>query len=291
MFRGVYTALVTPFNTDGSIDTEAMMALVEEQIQSGIHGLVPVGSTGESPTVSHEENMKVVEMVINKAAGRIPVIAGTGSNSTQEAVSMTKAAKAMGASASLQVVPYYNKPNQEGMYRHFMTLADSIDLPMIVYNIPGRTGVNMNASTLARLAKHPNIAAVKESSGNLNQAMEIIASVPEGFGIFCGDDNWTFPLLSLGATGVISVASHLVPKELVALYEALQKSDLQTAKAIHYRLLPLFNAVFIDTNPIPIKYMLSRLGKIKEAYRLPLLPLNDDAKKSVDVVLKAQNLL
>lgn len=291
MFDGIFTALVTPFHRDGSIDEKALRALVEEQVTAGIHGLVPVGSTGESPTVDHEENIRVIEVVVDQAAGRVPVIAGTGSNSTSEAIDMTRKAKAVGATASLQIAPYYNKPNQEGFYRHFMAIADAVDLPMVLYNIPGRTGKNMEASTTLRLSKHGNIRATKEASGNLDQVMDVIRDAPEGFKVLCGDDSWTLPLLCMGASGVISVASHVAAKDMLDMYRLFVSGDLAGARKAHYRLLPLFRALFVDTNPIPVKYALSRLGRMEEAYRLPLCSMEDGLKARVDQVLRDRGLL
>ncbi len=291
MFEGIYTALVTPFNTNGSIDEAALKALVDEQIEAGIKGLVPVGSTGESPTVSHLENVRVVELVVKQAAGRVPVVAGTGSNSTAEAIEMTKAAHSLGASASLQVAPYYNKPNAEGFYRHFSSIAEAVDLPLVVYNIPGRTGKNVETATILKLAQHQNIVAVKECSGNLDQVMDLINLAPKDFSIICGDDNMAIVYFGLGAKGLISVASHLVARHLVELYDLVSSGKHSQALALHYKLLPLFRSMFIDTNPIPLKYALSQLGKIKEVYRLPLCEMTVDLKHQMNKTLSDFGLL
>ena len=291
MFSGTYTALITPFKSDESIDEAALRAVVDKQIEAGIDGLVPVGTTGESPTVSHKENIRVIEIVVEQADGRVPVIAGTGSNSTSEAIEMTRLAKDIGATASLQVAPYYNKPNQEGFYRHFTAIGDSVDMPMVVYNIPGRTGKNIETDTLIRLAEHQNIVAVKEASGSVAQVMEVVARKPEGFGVLSGDDNLAFPIVSLGGSGVISVASNAAPGEVSRMIGLLLDGKLEKARDEHYKLLPLFKMVFFDTNPIPIKYAMHLLGQCEEVYRLPLCPLSEENKDRVRKVLENQGLL
>ncbi|MFW5782905.1 MAG: 4-hydroxy-tetrahydrodipicolinate synthase [Spirochaetota bacterium] len=285
MFEGVYTALVTPFNADGSIDEGAMRNLVEAMIEGGVQGLVPMGSTGESATVSHDENIRVIEIVADQAKGRTSIIAGTGSNSTAEAIRMTQLAKEVGATATLQVSPYYNKPTQEGLYRHFTTIADSTDLPVVVYNIPGRTAVNIENGTMLRLATHPNIAAVKEASGSMPQVMELISVRPDGFNVISGDDNLTLPILTLGGEGVISVAANIAPRLMGRLVTAAREGRLKEARELHYRLLPLFKSVFLKTNPIPIKYALASKGIITESYRLPLCALDDVDKRKIDAIL------
>ncbi len=291
MFKGVFTALVTPFEQDGSIDERRLRELVEAQIKGGVAGLVPVGTTGESPTVDHRENIEIIRIVIEQANGRVPVIAGTGSNSTQEAIEMTARAKELGADASLQVAPYYNKPSQEGFYRHFTAIADAVDLPMIVYNIPGRTGKNIENETMLRLAGHPNIVGVKEASGNFTQVMELIERKPASFSLLSGDDNLLLPITALGGDGVISVASNLVPEMMVELTNECLAGNMANARALHYRLLPLFRVLFIETNPIPIKYALSLKGMLKEVYRLPLCPLSDPQKRQVERVVRDLALL
>ncbi|MFW6293978.1 MAG: 4-hydroxy-tetrahydrodipicolinate synthase [Spirochaetota bacterium] len=285
MFAGVYTAMVTPFQPDGSIDEGALRALVDAQIDGGVQGLVPMGTTGESPTVTHEENIRVIEVVADQAAGRTSIIAGTGSNSTAEAVRMTQLAKDVGATATLQVTPYYNKPTQEGLYRHFMTIAEATDLPMVVYNIPGRTARNVENETMLRLATHPNIVAVKEASGSMAQVMDLVSARPDGFSVLSGDDNLTLPLMALGGEGVVSVASNIAPRLMGQLVAAARRDDLAEAREMHYRLLPLFKAVFLQTNPIPIKYALAAKGIVTEAYRLPLVPLDETDKRKVDAIL------
>ena len=290
-FQGVYTALVTPFNQQGGVDEKALQTLVETQIAAGISGLVPMGTTGESPTLSHEEHMDVVAKVVKWTAGRVPVIAGTGSNSTDEALHLTQKAKDLGVTATLQVVPYYNKPSQEGMYRHFMALAETVDLPLIVYNIAGRTAKNMETDTLIRLATHPNVVGVKEASGDLGQMMDVLARRPQGFCVLSGDDNLLFPLLALGGDGVISVASHLVPEALLELTRLTSAGDFAQARPIHYRLMPLFKALFLDTNPIPVKTALAFQGKMLESFRLPMCPMDEAKRQALKAILVNQGLL
>jgi 4-hydroxy-tetrahydrodipicolinate synthase len=286
MLKGVYTALVTPFQSDGSIDEEALRSLVDRQIEGGVTGLVPMGTTGESPTVTHEENIRVIEIVADQAKGRVEVIAGTGSNSTAEAVRMTELAKDVGATATLQVTPYYNKPTQEGLYEHFSTVAKSGGLPVVVYNVPGRTGRNIETSTILKLAAIDNVIAVKEASGNIPQVMEIISARPHDFAVLSGDDNITLPIMALGGEGVVSVASNIAPKMMSRMVEAQLNGKHDDARELHYKLLPLFKLVFLQTNPIPIKYAMAKAGLIKEVYRLPLVSLNSADKRVADEVLE-----
>jgi 4-hydroxy-tetrahydrodipicolinate synthase len=286
MFEGAITAIVTPFDENGKIDEEALRKLVDVQIDSGIKGIVPVGTTGESPTLDHDEHNKVVDIVIDAVKGRVPVIAGTGSNSTEEAIAMTKHAKEAGATASLQVAPYYNKPTQKGFYEHFIAIADAVDLPMVVYNIPGRTGKNIETSTMMKLAKHKNIVAVKEASGDLNQMMDVIAQKPDDFAVLSGDDNMTVPLMLMGGKGVISVASNIIPKDIVAMADAALNGDIKTAVETHYKLLPFCKAMFIETNPIPIKTALAMKGMIKENFRLPMCEMEPENKEKLKKILQ-----
>ncbi len=283
--QGVYTALVTPFNQDGSIDEKALRELVESQIEKGISGLVPVGTTGESPTLSHDEHHRVIAIVIDQNKKRVPIIAGTGSNSTIEAVELTKNAKEAGADFSLQVTPYYNKPSQEGIYQHFTAIADAANLPLIIYNIPGRTGKNIENATMFRLAEHPMIIGVKEASGSISQMMEVINGTPDDFTVLSGDDGLGLPLISCGGDGIVSVASNIIPEQMEALVGAILAGKLDKARSIHYRLMPLFRNMFIDTNPVPVKYAMARAGLIKEVYRLPLCPLSDTNKAVLDSTL------
>ena len=267
MFKGTYTALVTPLNADGSVDYAGLRTLVEEQIAGNVDGLVPVGTTGESPTLTVEEHNKVIAEVIQIAAGRVKIIAGTGGNSTAEALNLTRHAIAAGADATLQVTPYYNKPNPEGIYRHFATVAD-LGLPVVLYNVPGRTGREIPLPVVERLAKVPNIAAIKEAAGDVARVSAIKDFCD--LDVFCGDDALTVPMISVGACGVISVASNLLPAEVAAMVNAALANDFATAAALHRRLYPLFRDLFIDANPIPIKAAMAMCGKGLEVYRLPL---------------------
>ena len=289
--KGVFTALVTPFNEDGSYDDGAMRELVEFQIREGISGLAPMGTTGESPTLNHDDHIMVIEKVVKQVNGRVPVIAGTGSNCTDEAIRLTKLAKAAGADITLQVAPYYNKPSQEGFYRHFMTVADQVDMPVLVYNIPGRCGKNIENSTMLKLAQHENIVAVKEASGDINQMMNLIAAKPDSFEVLSGDDNLGMSLITLGGSGIVSVASNLLPGKMEELCQAALAGDIEKARKLHYSLLPFFRAEFIDTNPVPIKYMMALKGMIKETYRLPLVPMSDADKATVKKVMQDMGIL
>ncbi len=270
--KGVYTAVVTPFSK-GEVDYRKLKELVEIQIAAGIDGIVPVGTTGESPTLTVEEHIKVIETVIEAAQGRCTVIAGTGANSTAEAISLTEMAKKVGADATLQVTPYYNKPTQEGLYRHFSTVADEIGLPVVLYNIPGRSGVPINVETIARLAKNSGIVAVKEAGGSVERVSAILDACD--MTVLSGDDILTLPMLAVGAKGVISVASNLLPKEVKAMVEAFLSGDSAKAQLMHRRLYPVFRDLFIETNPIPVKAAMAMKGLIEESYRLPLCPMSE----------------
>lgn len=276
-FSGTITALVTPFCKDGSIDWPRLAALVDEQLAAGIDGIVPVGTSGESPTLNMEEHGKVIEFVTQRVAGRAKVLAGTGGNSTAEAIHLTREAREMGVDGSLQVCPYYNKPNQEGLYRHYMEVAD-IGLPIVLYNVPGRTGREIAIDTIARLSKHPGIVAVKEAAGSVTRVSAILDACD--IAVLCGDDMLTVPMISVGASGVISVASNVMPREMLELTHAALNGDFARAQLIHRRLYRLFRDLFIDTNPVPVKAALAMMGKIEEVYRLPLCELSagDSAK-------------
>jgi 4-hydroxy-tetrahydrodipicolinate synthase len=269
-FRGNMVALVTPFR-NGSLDREAMTGLVDRVLAGGVSAVVPCGTTGESPTLSHDEHDRVVATVIEAANGRKPVVAGTGSNSTAEAVRLTKAAAKLGADAVLSVCPYYNRPTQEGLYRHFTTVADSTELPVILYDIPGRTGVGLTLDTLARLGDHPNIAAIKEATGQTGNATQIRRHT--SLAVLSGDDAQTLPMMALGARGVISVLSNLLPSAMTGLVEAAEEDRFSDALKIHDRLQPLFQALFLESNPIPIKAALSRVGWIDPEIRPPLFTM------------------
>jgi len=291
MFQGVITAIVTPFTENGDVDEPALRQLVNFQIESGVAGIVPCGTTGESPTLSYEEHNRVIDIVIEEARGRVPIIAGTGSNSTAEAIFLTQHAYKAGAQATLQVAPYYNKPTQKGIYQHFLTIADAVDLPMIIYNIPSRTGINIETDTLIKMAEHKNIVAVKEASGNISQIMEVISRRPEGFSVLSGDDNLTFPLMSLGGDGVISVASNLVPQEVCSMVNLALAGKWDDSRKYHYYLLPIFKVLFIETNPVPIKTALALQGKIKEIFRLPLSPMDQSNREKLKEVLASKKIL
>jgi 4-hydroxy-tetrahydrodipicolinate synthase len=275
MFSGTFTALVTPFR-NGEVDVEALEGMVEFQIEHGVSGLVPCGTTGETPAMSEEEDRVVVETVVRVAAGRVPVVAGTGSNSTDMAIKYTKMAQEAGADGSLQVAPYYNKPTQEGLYRHFAAIAESTRLPLILYNIPGRTGVTISAETVARLAEIPNIVGVKDSTLSMNMISDVISLCGEEFGVLSGDDPMTLPLISLGGVGVISVASNVAPGAVSDMVKALLEGDWERGRELHYELLPLFRALFVETNPIPVKTAASLLGLCSDEMRLPLIPMSGE---------------
>ena len=280
MFEGVLPAIITPFkrNSAMGLDIQGLERNIEFLLSCGIHGIVPCGSTGESATLTFEEHEKVVQVTVDKVKGRIPVIAGTGSNNTAEAVRLTKAAKDIGADGVLVISPYYNKPNRSGLIKHFTKLAD-IDIPVIMYNVPGRTGQNLEPDLVAELAQHPNIVAIKEASGNISQMSRIIEETQDDeFSVISGDDNITLPIMALGGTGVISVAANVDPLRMVAMYEAMKEGDYQKALVLHYALSPLFRSMFIDTNPIPVKKAVELLGMAGGPVRLPLDEL--DAKKT-----------
>ena len=281
--EGAITAMVTPFAESGGLDIEGLKRNVKFQIDNGISGLVPLGTTGESPTISDEERETVIKTVVAAAAGKVPVIVGTGTNSTEHSIELSKQAEELGADAVLIVSPYYNKPTQEGLYRHFKAIADSIKIPVVVYNIQGRTGVNIETATLARMAQVPNIIAVKEASGNLAQMMDVLEQLPKTFSVVSGDDNMTLPLMALGGRGVISVVSSLIPRKVSDMCAAASKGDVATARRLHFEMLPLFKAAFIETNPIPIKAAMSMAGLPAGPVRMPLCemqPANVDKLKS-----------
>jgi 4-hydroxy-tetrahydrodipicolinate synthase len=280
MFEGVLPAIITPFkrNTAMGLDIQGLERNIEFLLSCGIHGIVPCGSTGESATLTFEEHEKVVQITVDKVKGRIPVIAGTGSNNTAEAVKLTKAAKDIGADGVLVISPYYNKPNRAGLIKHYTKLAD-IDIPVIMYNVPGRTGQNLEPDLVAELAQHPNIVAIKEASGNISQISRIIEETQDDeFAVISGDDNITLPIMALGGAGVISVAANVDPRRMVSMYEAMKQGDYQKALVLHFALSPLFRSMFIDTNPIPVKKAVELLGMAGGPVRLPLDEL--DAKRT-----------
>jgi 4-hydroxy-tetrahydrodipicolinate synthase len=283
--RGCGTALVTPFKQDGSLDEAALRNLVAWQVESGIDFLVPCGTTGETPTLTHDEWLWVIDVTVEVAAGRVPIVAGATSNSTHDAVEKAKAVAARpGVDTILTASPYYNKPTQEGQYRHFKAIAEAAGKPLILYNVPGRTGANIEPSTLARLAEIPNIIGVKEASGNITQIAEVCNAVPEHFLVFSGDDSITLPIIALGGVGIISVASNEIPREMAEMTRAALNNDWPTARRIHRRYLALMQANFIESNPLPVKAVLAMMGKIEEVYRLPLLPMRRDTRSRLQKI-------
>ena len=291
MFCGAYTAMVTPFS-NGQVDRDQLVANVRFQVENGIDGLVPSGTTGESPTLSHEEQRWVNEWVVEAASGKVKVIAGTGSNSTSEALELTDHARNIGADGVLMVTPYYNKPSQEGLYRHFMTIADKVDLPILLYNIPGRTSIEMTPQTVGRLSAHPNIVGVKEATGSMDTT-SLIAQLcdPDQFAIISGDDSLTLPLMSLGSKGVISVLSNLIPDRIKAFTTAALASDFVGARSIHYELLDLFKVMFIETNPVPIKAAMAIAGMDSGELRLPLCELEATNRMKLESVLAGHDIV
>jgi 4-hydroxy-tetrahydrodipicolinate synthase len=290
MFGGAIVAIVTPFK-NGLVDEDAFRQLIEEQIAAGTDGIVPCGTTGESTTLSHEEHDRVVEIAIDAVKKRVPVIAGTGSNSTAEALRLTKHAFEAGADGALLVCPYYNRPTQEGLYLHYRTVAEKVPIPIIVYNIPSRTGTNMFTETLARLSKIPNIVGVKEASGSIKQMSDVIHMCGPDFDVLSGDDIFTLPLLALGGKGVISTVSNIVPGDMAGLVDAFLAGDLEKARALHFRMSPLIDAIFIETNPIPVKAALAMMGKIDGELRLPLCPMMEKNEAILKKVMQEYGLI
>ena len=289
-FQGSIVALVTPFR-DGKVDEPTLKELVEFQIKGGTDGIVPCGTTGESPTLDHDEHKRVIDIVIQATNKRVPVIAGTGSNSTDEAINLTKHAKHSGADAALIVLPYYNKPTQKGLIEHCRAIADGAALPLILYNIPGRTGVNMLPETVAVLADHPNIVGMKEATGNLEQMTQDIVLCGDKLSFLSGDDTLTLPLMAVGGSGVISVVANIVPKEVSDLTHAFLGGDWKRARELHLKLFPLCQAMFYETNPIPVKTALAMMGKIREEFRLPMCSMVESNRKKLEAALKAHGLI
>jgi len=290
--RGCGTALVTPFQQDGSIDEKSLRNLIAWQIESGIDFLVPCGTTGETPTLTHDEWLRVIEITVEAAAGRIPIIAGATSNSTRDAVAKAKeAAERTGVNAILTASPFYNKPTQEGQYQHFKAIAEAIGKPVILYNVPGRTAVNLEPSTIARLSELPNIAGVKEASGNLAQIAEICAAARPDFAVLSGDDALTLPVIALGGAGVISVASNEIPREMAEMTRAALNNDWETARQLFRKYLPLMQANFIESSPMPVKAVLAMMGHIEEAYRLPMVPVRRDTRSKLQRIASEAGLV
>ena len=291
-FSGTYTALITPFR-DGNVDEPAFKSLIERQIAGGVKGIVPVGTTGESPTLNTEEHIEVIRLAIAFAGGRCEVIAGTGANATAEAIELTQAAEALGADGTLQVCPYYNKPSQEGLYRHFKAIAESTKLPVMLYSVPGRSSIEIAPETVARLAADcPTIVAIKEAGGSVDRVNQLVQAVPEGFGILCGDDPLALPFIVCGATGLVSVASNLIPDIIVQLVDAAMSGNFDGALALQKKYYPLMRGLMsLDVNPVPIKTAVALQGHCSAELRLPLAPLSDDNTSKLTALLKSYQLL
>jgi len=291
IFRGAFVAIVTPF-TDGQVDEQGLVDLIEFHIANGTHGIVPCGTTGESATMSHDEHHRVVELTVKTVNGRVPVLAGSGSNSTSEAIDLTRHAKQAGADGVLMVSPYYNKPSQEGLFHHYKAVAEAVDIPIILYNVPSRTSSNILPQTVARLAGIDNIVGIKEATGDLNQISDVIRLCPDDFAVLSGDDFTSMPTVLVGGTGVISVTSNVAPKDMAQMMDAALAGDLARAKQLHYRLFPLMQAMFYDTNPVPAKKSLELMGKIKSGTpRLPLYPINDETLSKLKAALADYGLI
>lgn len=289
MFQGTYTALITPFR-DGEIDYPALGRIIDAQLEAGIDGLVPCGSTGESATLSHQEHERVIAFTIERVGKRAKVIAGTGSNNTQESVGLTRFAREHGADGALLIAPYYNKPTQEGLYAHYAAVAEAVDLPQLLYNIPGRSAVNIAPATVARLSRLKNVVGVKEASGSLDQVSQTIELCGPDFLVLAGDDSLTLPIMALGGQGVIAVVANLMPRELMALVGAMQQGDLAAARAAHFRLTPLIRAMSLETNPIPVKAACAQLGLCADELRLPLTRLSEANQQQLAETLRSSGL-
>jgi len=284
-WTGVGTALITPFTRDGAVDDAAVRRLARRQIEAGVHFLVPCGTTGETPTLSDAEKRRVVELVVEEAAGRVPVLAGAGGYDTREVAHAAKEMEKAGATGLLSVTPYYNKPTPEGLFQHFSAVADATRLPIVLYNVPGRTGCNMDAATIARLATIPHLVGVKEASGNIQQMAEVIRAVPPDFLVLSGDDAITVPLMAIGGRGIVSVASNEIPAEMVEMVEAAERGDYQRARTVHQRLLPLLLGNFVESNPGPVKFAMAAMGLCELVYRLPMVPPRPAAQEKLLAVL------
>ena len=286
-FTGCGTALVTPFKKDGSLDEAGVSRLAKRQVDAGIHFLVPCGTTGEVPTLTDAEQVRVVELVVKEAKGRVPVLAGAGGYNTHEVIEAGRRMRAAGADGILSVTPYYNKPTPEGLFQHYSAISDGVGLPIVVYNVPGRTGLNVDPATLVRLSSIANVVAVKEASGNVTQMCEICAAVPDDFIVLSGDDALTLPLMAVGGRGIISVASNEIPAEMSRMVELAERGEFAGARALHQRLLPLMQVNFIESNPIPVKSAMATLGLLEENYRLPMVPPRPAAKQRIEAVLQS----
>jgi 4-hydroxy-tetrahydrodipicolinate synthase len=291
MFEGSFVALVTPFKDDESLDEAKLKELIELQIDGGTHGIVPCGTTGESPSLTEEEHDRVIELTVETVNGRVPIIAGTGSNSTMRTLRATEHAKAAGADAALIVTPYYNKPNQQGLYAHYMKIADSVDIPIVIYNVPGRCGTDILSETVARLAEHPNIVGLKEATGELKRASEVVSMCPDDFVVLSGDDINTLPILSVGGKGVISVVANVDPTDIAETCNAFKVGNIELARKLHYKTMQLAVDLFIETNPIPAKTALMLMGKLNGQLRLPLAPLTPANQETLRQTLKDAGLI
>ena len=290
-FTGLGTALVTPFTKNGEMDEKAVRRLGRRQIDSGTHFLVPVGTTGENPTLETSERIRMVEILVDEAKGQVPVLAGAGGYNTKEVVHLAKAMHKAGADGLLSVTPYYNKPTQEGIVQHFKAIADATPLPIVLYNIAGRTGVNIETATVARLAQVPTIIGVKEASGSLSQMCDVLNALPSDFLVLSGDDALTLPLMAVGGRGVISVVSNEIPKEMAQMVEAAERNDFAAARAIHARIMPLMQINFVESNPGPVKAAMAMMGLLEENFRLPMVPVKPESKAKIEAVLKTLGLL
>jgi 4-hydroxy-tetrahydrodipicolinate synthase len=290
-FTGVGTALVTPFTKSGALDEAAVRRLARRQIDAGIHFLAPCGTTGENPTLTDEERLRIIDILLEEAQGAVPILAGAGGYNTKEVIQLATEMERRGVSGFLSVTPYYNKPTQEGLYQHYKALAASTSLPIVVYNVPGRTGVNVEVSTLVRLAELRNIVGVEEASGNVTQMCEICRAVPAEFIVLSGDDALTLPLMAVGGRGIISVASNEIPAEMVEMVAAAERGDFAAARAVHTRILRLMQINFVEANPIPVKAAMAAMGLIEELYRLPLVPPSKESKQKIARVLNDLGLL
>jgi 4-hydroxy-tetrahydrodipicolinate synthase len=290
-FTGVGTALISPFTRSGELDEAAVRRLGRRQIDAGVHFLCPCGTTGENPTLTDAERLRTVEILTDEAGGKVPILAGAGGYDTREVIHLAREMARRGVSGFLSVTPYYNKPTQEGLYQHYRAFAESTSLPIVVYNVPGRTGVNVEPPTLARIAEIPNIVGVKEASGNVSQMCEIVRAVPSDFIVLSGDDALTLPLMAVGGHGIISVASNEIPAEMVRMVEAAERNDFAAARAVHARILPLMSINFVESNPQPVKAAMAAMGLVEEIYRLPMVSPKAESKNKINTVLKELGLL
>jgi 4-hydroxy-tetrahydrodipicolinate synthase len=290
-FTGVGTALITPFKKDGSVDEAAVRRLAKRQVDAGVHFVSPCGTTGEAPTLSHREKVRVAELVVNEVDGKVPVLAGAGGYDTREVIELARELERVGVDGILSVTPYYNKPTQEGLYQHYQAIAAATSLPIMLYNVPGRTGVSLDVRTVVRLAELPTIVAIKEASANVEKMSEIIASVPDDFLLLGGDDPLTVAVMAIGGRGIVSVASNAAPGEMVQIVELAEKGDFAGARRLHMWLLPFIQVNFIESNPIPVKAAMAAMGLIEEAYRLPLVPPSAAAREKIMKVLQDLKLL